>query len=225
MPGKTVPFFTVVTLAAVFTAACGALFTAVLAAPSAAAGAVLSVLPAEPQLADILAGMREILKTPETMGFRQEVEARSWLGRWHFTSEVRKEPGRVEVEMEGAPSFVNKDFMADLADFEKALARFDLKYTGERILDGRSCFVIEGQRRSGLYSGATAGLIWIDKETLTITRIEARYNWGRVVVEQKYMNSGPYKVLNRQEAVISPLGVRLEVEYRNYWFEEQPFGS
>lgn len=172
-------------------------------------------------LATLLRKMELNWQQPLPMGFSQEVETKGWLGKWHFTGSVIRDEQGTHVTVSGAPPFVSPDLLADLADFKKAMAGFDLKYSGKVNLDKTECYLLSGVRRKGFYSGALEGSIWVDANTFLIRRLKARYSWGSVDVEQTYTQKDGFTVLIRQEASISPYGMHMTVVYSDYWFKKR----
>jgi hypothetical protein len=179
-----------------------------------------AALSAESQsdLSAILRQMEQKWQQPLPMGFSQAVDAKGWLGKYHFTSTVVRDEKGTHVSVTGAPVFISSDFLADLADFKKAMAGFDLKYNGKVTLDNKEYYLLSGARRKDIYSGALEGSIWVDAKTYLVYRLQARYSWGKVDVLHTYAQKSGYTVLLTQEATVSPISMRMTVVYSDYWF-------
>jgi outer membrane lipoprotein-sorting protein len=164
----------------------------------------------------LLSLMRGAMLQPKRVSFTQDVDITGILGRWRFSATVERNGNAVIVQAKGAPSFIPPDLLADLADFEKALAGFSLEYGGKEQVSEKTYFVLRGVRRPQLHSGAIEGRIWIDEHEHLMRRTEARYNWGTVRVSHTYTLMKGFMVLAQQEASISPFATRLTITYRDY---------
>jgi len=71
-------------------------------------------------------------------------------------------------------------------------------------------------------SGAQPVRFWVDQASGQVTHLELTYGWGQLVIDQTYQQVGPYTVLDTQYVQLRPLGVRVEVRYRDYEFSGIP---
>lgn len=166
--------------------------------------------------AQVLARLNEAMRLPAQISFRQTVDASGIFGRYHWSAVITREGGKSNVQASGLPSIVSKDLLADLNDFEKVMSGFDLQYKGEAVEGGNRFLLVDGVRKAGETSGAQDGRIWVDPDTFRIKKMEARYNWGRLKVENTYNTINGVTVLWNQEATLSPLPMRMSITYRDY---------
>ncbi len=176
-----------------------------------------------PDLQTILRQLqRQADALPAVMGFRQEITLRAFFQTWRFSSFVTRRGGEAEVRLDGAPPFLPREMTGILADVTAVLSHFELALVGEERDGATRYYVVEGRNKLPGATGAQAGRLWVEAGTWLVTKAEARYLWGTLRVEQTFRREGGYTVLDRQQAVVSPLAVRLEVAYRDYWFKVPP---
>lgn len=156
-----------------------------------------------------------------TIRFEQHISLRALIFRWAFVNTVEKVGDRIRVESgDGAPGFVPQDATTDLLDVQQAFGDFTLTLVGrEESATGVLHYVIDGDRNDDRPQGARSGRMWIHPTTWVVEKAELRYPWGTLTVEQSYRREGERLVLDRQHAVARPLGVRMDIEYRAYWFD------
>lgn len=157
-----------------------------------------------------------------TLGFEQHVSIRALVFRWSFVNKVEKVGDRIRVDAgDGAPGFVPQEATTDLLDLQQAFDDFVLNLVGrEESADGIWHYVIDGTRKDDSPQGVRSGRMWIDPEAWVVAKAELRYPWGTLTVDQSYRQEEGRLVLDRQHAVARPLGVRLDIEYRAYWFDQ-----
>lgn len=196
--------------------------------------AVVALAAAGPVLADegepppamtaeeIAANVRRASALPDgRYGFRQEVELRWLLAKWYFYSDVERVGDGFDIRTVGAPSIVPRDISGALIEVSGELDRFLLLLERVEVLeDGVTQYVISGERRPEYTTGAEGGRIWVREDTWLITRLEIRYPWGRLDIEQDHQVIEGYAFPRRQMVRVSPLGASMTVDYKEFWFAE-----
>ena len=171
---------------------------------------------------DVAANVRRASALPDGhYGFRQEVELRWLLAKWYFHSDVERVGDSFDIRTVGAPSIVPRDISGALIEVSGELDRFHLTLERVEVLeDGISQYVISGERRPEYTTGAEGGRIWVREDTWLITRMEIRYPWGRLDIEQDHQIIEGYAFPRRQVVRVSPLGASMTVDYKEFWFAE-----
>lgn len=157
----------------------------------------------------------------QPMGFQQHISIRALLFSWQFVADVERQGERLVVDVgPGAPFFVPDDLSAALIDFVDEVQQFDLTIVDENTdCNGRLCYIVEGERKKPKKQGVQSGTLWVDAENWLIVKANMTYPWGKLDVDQEYRATDGRIVLHRQQAVTQPLGAKIEVRYKEYWFE------
>lgn len=174
-----------------------------------------------PAVEDIIQRVREAIgPVPKRVAFQQDVRLTLAFLTWDFVTEVERIDGKLHVRTIGAPSMLPENFTGSLLDVTEALDDFELSsYTLEQGPQGETVYVLEGNRRPELTSGAERGKIWVNGQTWHVEQVEAHYSWGRVRVFQKYDRVDGHLVVVHQQAFLEPWRAQLEVSYKNYRFD------
>src|SRR5690606_24921331 len=154
-------------------------------------------------------------------GFRQDITLSWLLFSWYFYSEVVSREEGLTVRTFNAPRFVPEEISNALIDVTGHLDRFQLELEGTTVGDdGVVRYVIAGERRPEYATGAEGGRIWVREDTWLITRMEIRYPWGRLDIEQDHQIIEGYAFPRRQVVRVSPLDASMTVDYKEFWFAE-----
>jgi hypothetical protein len=166
--------------------------------------------------ASIIENMNKAMRQPVVMQYKQEAYARGLLGFYRWTSTITQNGSDIQVDSQNAPSFVSADMMKDISDFRKAMERFNWEYTGITRRSGKEYLTLKGVRKPHLSSGATEADVLIDPATYLIIRIEARYSWGKMSLDQSYIYNAGVAYLEKQEGSLSPWMMKITVTYSDY---------
>lgn len=166
---------------------------------------------------ELVANVRQAAGTrPPEMGFRQQITLQALILRWQFSADVVRRDDTVQIQVHGAPSFVDENVTASLLEVSEGLDNFDLRLVDEVRMGGQQYYVVEGVSR--VANGARRGKIWVNAQSWLVERAELEYSWGTLTVEQRFRTVNGYVVLAEQQASVSRLGARMTVRYENYWF-------
>jgi len=141
---------------------------------------------------------------------------------WEFSAWVTKENGTVTVQAEGAPWFLPGTLRLAAVEAFQLLEGYEPSLAGTlRLDDGREVWLVEAVPRDPT-QGARRVRFWVERDTGQVTHLELEYGWGLLVIDQTYQQVGPYTVLDTQHVQVRPLGIRVEVRYRDYELESLP---
>jgi hypothetical protein len=168
--------------------------------------------------ASIIDNMNNAMRQPVVMQYKQEAYARGLLGIYRWSSTIKLDGSDIKVDTQNAPSFVSAEMMRDISDFRKAMIAYNLEYTGTTKWDGKEYLTLKGLRKPEVTSGAIEATILIDPVTYLITRIEARYSWGKMTLDQMFIHKDGVAFLEKQEGSLSPWLMRITVTYSDYKF-------
>lgn len=174
--------------------------------------------------ADALAQvMADVRRTTRLIDGRTSVlqiyHARAFGRDWRFTARITKETNRILVQSPDAPRFLPNEMQLELVQVADLLEGYDLRLAGQSLSpSGTPVWVVEGQRPAG-GKGARFVRFWVERPTGLVTHLELAYWWGRLTIDQTYQRVGPHTVLDQQAVRIDPLGIRVQVLYREYDFE------
>lgn len=174
----------------------------------------------ETLLQQVLAQARRTTRLVERRARVRQVFEVSAFGRlYRFSALVSKESDRIVVEPEDAPWFIPKRLQLALVEAADLLDAYQASLAGQIFLaSGEPAWVVEAQPRPG-QPGARRVQLWVEQGSGLVTHLELSYPWGTLVIDQTYRQVGPYTVLDLQEVLLKPLGIRVRVRYRDYWFE------
>lgn len=161
---------------------------------------------------------REAERLPTDMRSKQAYTLSSPLKTWRFTGEAVRNGDRVSVRLDGAPSFIPNEILDTLFDLPAILNDFSVNLAGNEVVNGKPLYILEGTRKPNVYTGAVSARVWVDPQTWTLPKAEARYTWGLLVVEQTFREVAGYLVPDRQVATARLLGIKLQVTYTEYEF-------
>ncbi len=174
----------------------------------------------ETLLQQVLAEARRTTRLVERRARVRQVFEVSAFGRlYRFSALVSKESDRIVVEAEDAPWFIPKRLQLALVEAAELLDAYQVSLAGQTFLaSGEPAWVVEAHPRPG-QPGARRVRLWVEQGSGLVTHLELSYPWGTLVIDQTYRQVGPYTVLDLQEVLLKPLGIRIRVAYRDYWFE------
>lgn len=171
-------------------------------------------------LQQVLAEARRTTRLVERRARVRQVFEVSAFGRlYRFSALVSKESDRILVEAEDAPWFIPKRLQLALVEAADLLDAYQVSLAGQiSLASGEPAWVVEARPRPG-QPGARRVRLWVEQGSGLVTHLELSYPWGTLVIDQTYRQVGPYTVLDLQQVLLKPLGIRVRVEYRDYWFE------
>ena len=176
--------------------------------------------PPAPPVEEILSRVREANGAqPPYLRFRQDVELRAFFLRWRFSSQVVQEGGERRIRVEGAPSFVPEDLSTAVLEASESLDRFSFRLVERTAgLQGEPVYVLEGEPRQAEGGGPEWSRVWVNGQTWWIDKVEVRYPWGTLTVEQRFTQVQGYRLLAEQQATLGSGGIRLRILDRDYGF-------
>lgn len=167
----------------------------------------------EAGLVEVLRRVDEAHRLPVGAGFRQQIVLRAFLLTWRFESQVEVTSQGFRSQTTGAPAFVPDTLPEELVELSQSAAMFDLSLVTSA--DG-DALILKGPRKEYPGTGPMEATLWVDPVDWVVTRAEAVYSWGTLHVTQEFERRDGITLLARQRARITPYGLTLDVEYRDY---------
>lgn len=98
---------------------------------------------------------------------------------------------------------------------EAVLAQFNFQVTGEREVDGRRYYLVQGTARnpSDNVKSLTA---WVDYDRGLVTSGTVEYGWGRLDAEQRFTRMNETWILTHQYLYTPKFDASLEIDYTNF---------
>jgi hypothetical protein len=108
-------------------------------------------------------------------------------------------------------TIINKLFEGN-EPFATLLARFDFQMLGEKVVDGRQYYLVQGEARKST-ADPKAMIGWIDYDRGLVIDATMRYAAGAIDVAQNYTSVNSAWMLTYQYVDIAPFGATVEISY------------